>query len=557
MLESMRRNSRSVIIYVLFGVIIAAFIISFGPGSRGVGMTGGTASYAAKVAGSTVSEADFHVAWMALTRGQVPAEMARDRRLKETLMNKLIERELFAQEAERLGFEVSDKEAEDLLADGKMVLLGMPRRLDEYVFKNGKFDYDKFKMVTQNQLGVNVKHFIEIEKRELLADRARDLLKVSVKVSPDEAKQDFVDRSTQVNLEFVRFSPMRYADDSEIPDAELDAYAAKHDADLKKQYEDRAFLYKKQDKQTRIRHIVFELKKDASPAEVEAAKKQIDAAAAKVKAGASFADVARATGSDEFAKKRGGLIAGWRKKGFTGLGPALDDKIFAAKTGDVIGPERTDRGFELVKVEGFREGDIGYDQVKRELAEDALRLERSKAKAKAEAESVLARAQKGEKLDSILPKEDPKEAAGEKSQKSFGRRLSDPPKVQETNLFSRQGERVPEIGVSKELVKKSFELKQGEYAGPFEVAGTWVIVHLKERKDPDMADFEKRKDEIVRDLERQKWAELLDDWSHQRCVDARDEGKLRVNDEVLVYEGLPPGKDRATKYEPCAKQTLF
>ena len=559
MLEAMRRNSRSVIIYVLFGVIIAAFIISFGPGSRGFGSSGASgASYAAKVGGATISEADFHFAYMALTRGQIPGEVARERRLKETLMNKLIERELFAQEAERLGFEVSAKEAEDLVADGKMMLIGMPRRMDEYVFKNGKFDYDRFKMVAQNQLGVTVARFIDIERRELLADKARELMKVSIKVSPDEVKQDFVDRSTQVNLEFARFSPRRYEDDGEIPAAEIDAYIKAHEADLKKQFEDRSFLYKKTDKQARLRHVIVEAKKDAPPAEVDAARKQIDAAAAKVKAGTAFADVARAVGSDERNKKRGGLL-GWRKKGFTGMGPALDEKIFAAdrKKGDVVGPERTERGFELVTVEDFREGDIPFEAAARELAEDAVRNEHGKAKAKAEAESMLARAKKGEKPEELLPKETPEEAAGEKSQKSFGRRLNDPPKLQETQLFARRGEMVQEIGVSKDLARHAFEMKPNELAGPYEVAGTWVIVRLKERKDPDLADFDKRKDELIRELERTKWAETLDDWSKSRCVEVRDQGAIRVNDEVLAYEGLAPGHERSTKYEPCATNKLF
>ena len=37
MLQEMRENSRSAIIYVLFGILIAAFVISFGPQS---GQTG-------------------------------------------------------------------------------------------------------------------------------------------------------------------------------------------------------------------------------------------------------------------------------------------------------------------------------------------------------------------------------------------------------------------------------------------------------------------------------------------------------------------------------------
>src|SRR4051812_38641630 len=104
MLEAMRRNSRNAIIYILFGVIIAVFVINFGPGSRGCTPGGGGSTYAAKVAGSTLTEQDFRFAYIALGGTQFPGQMARERHLKEFVMDKLIERELFAQEAERLGF---------------------------------------------------------------------------------------------------------------------------------------------------------------------------------------------------------------------------------------------------------------------------------------------------------------------------------------------------------------------------------------------------------------------------------------------------------------------
>src|SRR5258706_11367191 len=159
MLEAMRKNSRSVIIYVLFGVIIAAFVISFGPGSRGLGSISGVGSgYAAKIAGATISETEFHFAYMAITRGgQVPAEMARAGRYKEQLMDKLIERELFAQEAERLGFEVSEEEAAKMIVAGRLILIGVPRRMSDdpffqYVYKNGRVDREHFKSGAQNQL---------------------------------------------------------------------------------------------------------------------------------------------------------------------------------------------------------------------------------------------------------------------------------------------------------------------------------------------------------------------------------------------------------------------
>ena len=175
----------------LLFVIIAVFVINFGPGSRGCTPGGGGSTYAAKVAGSTLTEQDFRFAYIALGGSQVSSSQARDRRLKEFVMDKLIERELLAQEAERLGFDVGAKEVEDMIADGRMMVMGVPRRVDSYVYKDGKFDYERFKMVSQNQLGVSVKHLIEIEQRELMADKVREALRVSAKVSPDEVKQEF------------------------------------------------------------------------------------------------------------------------------------------------------------------------------------------------------------------------------------------------------------------------------------------------------------------------------------------------------------------------------
>ncbi len=557
MLSAMRRNSRHAIIYVLFGILIAAFVISFGPGSRGFGYQGVSSAYAAKVAGSTVSEQDFHFAYVALGRTRYPPQMAREQRLKEQLMDRIIERELFAEEAERLGYNVSMKEVEDMIADGRMLVVGIPERIDSYVYKDGKFDYDRFKMVAQNQLGVTVRHFIEIEQRELMADKVRELIRVGAKVSPDDVKKQFADRGLQVNLEYARFPERKYEEEIGDPTpAEIDAYVKAHGDELKKSYDDRAFLYKNLEKQAQLRHIVVDVKKDAPAAEADAAKKQIDAAAAKIKGGADFAAVAKDVSSDERTKKRGGEI-GWRKKTFTGFGEAVDAKVFAAKAGDVIGPERTDRGFELVKVEGFREGDVPLAEAEKEIAVDEVRKEKAKEKAKADAQALMDRVHKGEKLDTIVPKETPDApgtSAQEKQLKALLQKPSEPVKLQETGLFSRRGDIIQDIGISKDLAKQAFDLKTGEVAGPFDVGTGYVVVRVKEHKDPDLADFEKRKSDIVRDAERSKWAELVDTWSKQRCIEVRDDGRIKVNAEALEYEGVGKG---VSKYEPCAMKPMF
>ena len=57
MLDRMRKSSQSVVVPAIFGLLIAIFIISFGPQSRGVTCEAATADdhYAAKVAGHQIA----------------------------------------------------------------------------------------------------------------------------------------------------------------------------------------------------------------------------------------------------------------------------------------------------------------------------------------------------------------------------------------------------------------------------------------------------------------------------------------------------------------------
>ena len=90
-------------------------------------------------------------------------------------------------------------------------------------------------------------------------------------------------------------------------------------------------------------------------------------------------------------------------------------------------------------------------------------------------------------------------------------------------------------------------------AGPFDVNGTLVIVRLKERKDPDLADFENHKIDLSREAELTKWERVLTDWMQARCVEAKAAKRINVNTDVLRYEDSsePP------PYEPCVPHRQF
>jgi peptidyl-prolyl cis-trans isomerase D len=553
MLDRMRKSSQSLLIYVLFGIVIAVFIINFGPQSHGSSCESSMKDEhtAASVGDRTVTSNDFRYGFLVLGGAGYPAQMAKQQRLKETVMDKLIERELLAREAERLGYAVSDEQVEDQIADSKLIGLGYPRTISR-MQKDGKFNYEAFKNFVQFELQLTPTAFIEEQKKELMAARVRDLLRGSVAVSPSEVKTDFLRKNTQVNLEYVRFASRGMEGDVEPTAAEIADYAAKNEAKLKTVYEERKFVYEKVPKELRLRQILIKLPADASPDAEKAATKKADALAARIKKGEPFEKVAKEASEDESTKARGGFL-GWRGHGAASLPGEQEKQLFDAKVGDVVGPLKGAAGLYITKVEGSREGNVPFADVKLELAEEKVRAEKAGAQAKARAEAALAtvRAETAKTptktLKDIFP------APAEDAKKEPSAAESQAPRAEETGLFaargSREGAMVEGIGVSNELAKAAFALTPAApLAGPFEVAGSWVIVRLKERKDPDLADFEKKKDELARDAELTKWIEVLTDWTKARCVEAKEAKHIQVNRDVLRYEdaGEPPA------YEPCA-----
>jgi peptidyl-prolyl cis-trans isomerase D len=552
MLEQMRKSSQSLLIYVLFGIVIAVFIINFGPQSRGGTCESqlGNDHYAAKVAGETISTNDFRYGFLVLGGAQYPAQIAKQQRLKETVMDKLIERELLAREAERLGYVVTEDEVEDLISDSKIIGLGYPRTVQR-VQKDGKFDYEAFKNFVQFELGVTPKSFIEEQKKELLAARVRDLLRGSVTVSPEEVKAEFLRKNRQVNLEYVRFSGQRYQGEVTSAEAEIADYAKANEAKLRAAYDERKFVYEKMPKELRLRQILIKIPEGASADDQKAAEKKAEAAAARVKKGEPFAKVAAAVSQDPASKGRGGDI-GWRAHGATNLPGELEEKLFSAKPGELVGPLKGGGGFYLTQVEGQREGNVPFEKVKLDLAEEKLRQEKAEARAKTDAQAALvkAKATPAKPLKEVYPAPADDKGEARAADKSGGDTQA--PRAEETGMFSprstRDGLVVEGIGASTALAKAAFALtNEAPLAGPFQVAGSWVIVRLKERKDPDLTELEKKKIELLRDAELTKWMEVLTDWTHARCVEAKEAKRIQVNADVLKYEdsGEPP------PYEPC------
>ena len=543
MLEQMRQQSRSLLIYVLFGIVIAVFIINFGPQSpRSCGGRGGQGAVeGARVKGRLLTQQDYMYGLMMVGAQNIPPQRAKLMRLHETVMDMLIDREIMASEAERTGFRVSDEEVEDFLGESKIIGLGREQKATIFDH-DGKFSYENFRKFVQYQMGMTPRSFIEEQRREMLANRMRDSLRAGVAVSPAEVKAEWLRQADQVNVEYLRFPVHRYEAELELRPEEIAKYAAANGPALKQLYDERkAALYEKQPKQRHLRQILVKLEAEPTEADLAAAQKRADGLAARIRKGEAFAKVAKAASDDERSKSRGGDL-GWQRVGGTMLDPAVDAKVAAAKDGELVGPLKTPSGFVLAMAEATREGDIDFDAVKLELAESKLREEKSRAQAKGAAEAAVAKskAAPAKTLQELYP-------APEEGQE--GSAVAQGTHAEETGLFSRQGTTVPGVGKAPALLKAVFALTdEAPLAGPLEELGSFIVVKLKERKQPDLAEFEKHKVGLIADAAKRKGSLVVLEWALARCREARDAKQIEVNTDLLRYEGGPEG---AIRYEPC------
>ena len=230
--------------------------------------------------------------------------------------------------------------------------------------------------------------------------------------------------------------------------------------------------------------------------------------------GLTFAELAKQSSDDAATKARGGDL-GWRARGGTNLQGEAEDKLFAAKNGAIVGPLKGNDGYVITQGRGLargthpvREG-ASWSWPRRSCARN-----RASARAKAAAEAALAKAKENPTatLKTIFPPpSDTQEASGADAGAA--------PRVEETGLFALratpEGVVVEGIGVSNALAKAAFALTTDKpLAGPFAIGDNFFVVRLKERKEPDLADFEKRKLELAREAELAKGERVLSDWTH-------------------------------------------
>ncbi|HEU0032813.1 MAG TPA: peptidylprolyl isomerase [Kofleriaceae bacterium] len=452
----MRRQGASIFIYLIFGILIAIFVININPGQRG-GREGGCtpqSNTVLTVGKSKVSKPAFLVAYSANEGSRTSRERSYG------AIEAMIRRELLAQEAEDRGLRVTSDMVDEEIKKGFFFYAGQRVPLGEQIFDTHDdgtktWNLSKFKMWVQ-RLNVSVTSYREEQARSMLAAMMAEILESSVRVSREEALSEYIYENTTVTYDLVSFTPALYRAAMKLTDADIARFLASHEEEVKAKFKADERTYKDVKPQLKLRQIFIAKSEpaaaptppdnagsaagsaagsgsaaaaekpadktanktadkaadktaDKKPADktdkkaagmpIEEAKAKLEAARQAITAGKKkFVDAAKELSTDEAMRNSGGDM-GWRTTDNAQLGDkAVSDAVKTLKPGEMTPVITTDRGAYLVIAEDKRPAgdakDLSYDQVKLEIAADLARDVWSKEAAKRAALEAIATVQK-------------------------------------------------------------------------------------------------------------------------------------------------------------------
>jgi peptidyl-prolyl cis-trans isomerase D len=517
MLDVLRSKSRSVLTYVLFGIIIIVFVVSFGPGSQGCQVQGLSATSAVEVDGYVVTPADYEQHYAQLVRtyqsrvgGTFTRELAEQLGLRNVAMNQLIDRRLVINEARRRGLRVTPDEV-------NRVVWSIP------AFQtNGKFDIELYRRTVRQAYGSEPR-FEEQLSDDLVYQKMLALLREGTQVSEEEVKAAWLADADRADLVYVRFPVAAARKEVKVTDADVAALVKSAPARLEKAYKADAARWERK-KRVRARHVLVKVPEGAPAAQDEAARKRVEAAAERVKKGEPFATVAREVTEDASTKDKGGDL------GFFGAGvmaKPFEDAAFALKPGEVSAPVRTRFGWHLIQAEAVEEArTVPLAEAQPVIAREILETEAAQKLADRRAREALAQLKAGKKLADLFPATPP--APGKKGVATLG---GEALLSRDTGPFSPSaGAPIPGLGEAPALVAAAAAGSTGQVLPDVHATASGpVVAQVKARVRPDPAQFASQHDAIAERLRSRRQAELETAWVKA----LRDGATIKINDAVL------------------------
>lgn len=530
MLEFLRRQSQSWLIWVVVGVITIVFIFFFGP--QAGGLQSGNKSWAVRINRTPIYDSQLE---SALGRAQALGQRYDDEErylMKREIGYDIAMVHLLAEEATAAGLTISDDELHCYIInwnrgyrlDGDFICRQFPRSYSQlypnidYTFysdREGAFS-TAYAQDVRRWFGVSVENYEKFKRKELLSLRYLELLSAGVPVTAAELETRWRARNDTIDLELAIFDPG--ADGAlMLTDEEVATFASENDADVRAYYEANLDAYSTE-RQLHLRRIYIRKPEAADTLEVERARVEALLAQAQEE-GADFDALAREHGEIEREAENGGDMG------------VRDASTLANEFIEAVG-DIEEQGVALVeqayawsivqKVADKPAGAVPFEDVRLDVARAVLTEQRKSVlgetmKAQAAELFALAEARPDERLRDLINEVEGSEIASFHTSGPFGMEPVgpdvsgiDPALLPYIQLSSRKVGEIPHVGLAPELNYKAFQLTE-EAPLLNEIAvvdGKYVVVRLLEKKIADTVPKEEL-DEIQASLVRQRAEEVV------------------------------------------------
>ena len=363
MLNLMRKHASSWIIKFLLAAIILVFI------PWGVQRyTSQRSSRVADVNGTIITLSDYRNAYNGLLEqvrqsfgNNLNDELIEALQLKKRALDQLVDRVIMLQAAEKLKIQVSDEElARTIRSIGAFQTAG--------VFDNQRY----LGILSRTRLSPET--FEEQQRESMIIDKLQGFIAGNIKVSDLEARQWYQWNNAEVDLDYVLIEPGQFKNIEPTAD-EVRDYFERHkenyktDPEIKVRYlvlrpedfaarvtvteEDIREYYEsnpekfEEPKTVQARHILIKVAENATPEEVESARKRAEDVLKMAKEGQDFATLARKY-SEGPTKAKGGELGTFRREAMV---KPFADKAFSMEAGEISEPVRTRFGWHIIKGE--------------------------------------------------------------------------------------------------------------------------------------------------------------------------------------------------------------
>lgn len=373
MLQSLRDNLKGtaatiIVVFIALSFGLVGLETLFAPSVSGAD--------AASVNGEPVTETELARAVQFQKRrieaqfgDQAPADFLSDERLREPVLNDLIQRLVLVQEALDEGMAVSDRSLDEIIINLEQFqeggrfsaeLFSQLLRIQGYTPAGYKRLLSQDVLLNQHISGINASGFATEEELRQLAQlslQSRSFyymtlpiagLEAAVELSEEEI-QSYYDENTaeyrrpeQVAVEYVDLSPATLFDAVDVIEE-----------DIRQQYDQELDSFAAQTRR-RAAHLLLEPRDDGSEQAL------ITAIEARLDQGEDFAALVEEYSEDLGSKAQGGDL------GYSGgdtFPQAFEDALAALAVGEISAPVETDAGLHLIKLVDIQESEApSYEQ---------------------------------------------------------------------------------------------------------------------------------------------------------------------------------------------------